>query len=369
MQDDAMTPSFSPRPDAAMPARQRGAALLMAMVIVTVVATLASSMVWQQWRSVQVESAERARAQSQWILMGILDFSAEVLRQDGARDPGSYPRAADTLAAEWAKPLQESRISSFLSIDKDNTDDAPDAFMSIRGTDLDSRYNLRNLLMPAPNNQGAVQIDSAQLAVLKELFLYTRVPDLTPALADLIANGLEKATLAAMSSNTAAFNAVGQAAGVAQAPVMPQTIDQLVWLPGLNADLVSKMRPFVALLPYSPNLPATIPINVNTAPKEVIAAVWGMGPAEAERLVQLRAQQKNRGFAQISDAEAAVSTKMQLPGSVNVFSDYFEVTSRLRMGDSVMQQRNVVRRNVQSRTQVIVDTLHQERVSGVDPGP
>ena len=36
---------------------QQGAALLMAMVIVTLVATFSASMVWQQWRAVQVEAA------------------------------------------------------------------------------------------------------------------------------------------------------------------------------------------------------------------------------------------------------------------------------------------------------------------------
>ena len=43
---------------------QRGAALLLAMLILTLVATLASGMVWQQWRAIQVESAERSRTQS-----------------------------------------------------------------------------------------------------------------------------------------------------------------------------------------------------------------------------------------------------------------------------------------------------------------
>jgi type II secretory pathway component PulK len=34
--------------------KQRGAALLMALIIVTLVSTLAAAMVWQQWRAVQV---------------------------------------------------------------------------------------------------------------------------------------------------------------------------------------------------------------------------------------------------------------------------------------------------------------------------
>ena len=56
---------MSHRPAPATPTRrrQRGAALLTAMVIVTLVATLAASMIWQQWRAVQIEAAERSRAQ------------------------------------------------------------------------------------------------------------------------------------------------------------------------------------------------------------------------------------------------------------------------------------------------------------------
>ena len=45
---------------AAAPRRAvRGAALLLALTLVALVATLAAGMVWQQWRAVQVEAAER----------------------------------------------------------------------------------------------------------------------------------------------------------------------------------------------------------------------------------------------------------------------------------------------------------------------
>ena len=53
--------------------QQRGAALLAAMLTVTLVATLAASAMWQQWRAVEVETAERGRVQSAWILVGALD--------------------------------------------------------------------------------------------------------------------------------------------------------------------------------------------------------------------------------------------------------------------------------------------------------
>jgi len=44
--------------------RQRGAALLAAMLTVTLVATFAATALWQQWRSVEVEAAERRRGAS-----------------------------------------------------------------------------------------------------------------------------------------------------------------------------------------------------------------------------------------------------------------------------------------------------------------
>ena len=64
------------------PSAQRGAALLLAMTLLALVASLAAGMVWQQWRAVQVESAERGRMQSVWILAGALDWSILILRED-----------------------------------------------------------------------------------------------------------------------------------------------------------------------------------------------------------------------------------------------------------------------------------------------
>ena len=61
---------------------QRGAALLAAMLTVTLVATFAAAALWQQWRAVEVETAERAQLQSAWILVGALDWSRLILRVD-----------------------------------------------------------------------------------------------------------------------------------------------------------------------------------------------------------------------------------------------------------------------------------------------
>ena len=43
------------------PSLQHGAALLSAMLTVTLVATFAAAALWQQYRSIEVEKAERGR--------------------------------------------------------------------------------------------------------------------------------------------------------------------------------------------------------------------------------------------------------------------------------------------------------------------
>ena len=89
-----------------MSTRQRGAALLAAMLTVTLVATFAAAALWQQWRSIEVETAERARVQSAWILLGALDWSRLILIED------SRAGGADHLAEPWAVPLEEARLST-----------------------------------------------------------------------------------------------------------------------------------------------------------------------------------------------------------------------------------------------------------------
>ena len=122
--------------------RQTGAALLAAMLTVALVAAFAAAALWQQWRAVEIEAAERARLQSAWILTGALDWARLILRED-ARSGG-----ADHLAEPWAVPLQEARLSTFLAADRNNTtdNDADQTFLSGQIIDLQSLLNVNNLV-------------------------------------------------------------------------------------------------------------------------------------------------------------------------------------------------------------------------------
>lgn len=312
------------------------------MVIVTLVTTIAASMVWQQWRSVQVESAERALVQSQWILRGALDYGRIFLRED-ARNGGP-----DHLGEQWAVGLAESRISSFLAADRENTDDAPEGFLSGQMVDASSRYNLYNLI-----DRQSGDVDPKQLQVFKRLCEFA---SLSPALADTVAQGLRKSMLAIVREDPDKLEQLGGEAGRRQAPLLPQTIDQLVWL-GLDAGTVERLRPYVMLLPAD----AITPVNVNTASREVIAAVLGIDVGRADRLVQIRQRNPFKDIGSVRDAVGMIDlTDVALATA----SNYFEIQGRLRLEDRVLAQRYLVERSAGNDASVVV--LFENQVAGVE---
>jgi general secretion pathway protein K len=313
------------RSAARAPTAQRGAALLTAMIIVTLVATLAASMIWQQWRAVEVETAERARTQSAWILAGALDWARLILRED-ARAGG-----ADHLGEPWAVPLAEARLSTFLAADRSNTEDAPDAFLSGRIADAQARYNLRNLV----DANAVIEHEQRTLERLCE------TAGVAPELAARIAKALRDALT--HESMTAPADV--------DTPLIPRTVAQLAWL-GVDSEALTRLRPYVTLLPRRTAL------NLNTAQREVIAAVIeGVDLGSAERLVQSR---QRTPIQSLDAAKALLPSTVQLDRSrVDVASTFFEVHGRLRLGDRALEQRSLVERR--GRNEVV--QLRRERVS------
>jgi general secretion pathway protein K len=306
------------------PRRSRGAALLIAMSLLVLVSTLAAGMVWQQNRAIQVEAAERARTQSAWILNGALDWARLILRED-ARTGG--PTA---LSEPWATPLAEARLSTFLAADKDhNTEDGPDAFLSGMIVDLQSRYNLRNLI------DGNKVVDKEFLA-LQKLCEAANAPADT---AGRIAEGLR-----------AAWSTGEPQAGAT--PIAPRTVAQLAWF-GVDPAVLERLEAFVVLLPVR------TPVNLNTADVEVIVAVSpGLDPGAAQAIVQAR---QRAAFKTIDAAKKYVPSQDLLnTKNVSVQSNYFEVRGKLRLDDRALEERSIV-----ERRGLDVITILRERVSSV----
>ena len=150
--------------------RQRGAALLLAMLTVALVATIAAAATWQQWQAVETERAERQRAQAAWILNGALDWARLILREDARGNQTSGN--ADHLGEPWALPLAEARLSSFLAADRDNNaDNVLQAFLSGEMLDQQSRLNLFNLVrVEGSGNSAQVSVSEPDLLAARRLY-------------------------------------------------------------------------------------------------------------------------------------------------------------------------------------------------------
>ena len=298
-------------------ARQAGAALLTAMLTVTLVASLASGALWQQWRSVEIEAAERSRVQSLWLLTGALDWARLILREDN-RSPGGV----DSLSEPWAVPLEEARLSTFLAADKKSQPDddavASQTFLSGQITDLQARLNVTNLV----DNDG--KVSEPWLKAFAKLFQMLSLPP---------------AELLALTENLRmALDPSLDNAGAQQAPLMPQRVDQLVWL-GLSERSLGVLRPHITLLPER------TPVNLNTASASVLSAsVPSLDLAQAQRLVNIR---QASHFKTLADAAAQMG-QMTVPLSNTqhaISSRFFEVRGRLRMDQAVVEEHSVVQRD------------------------
>lgn len=315
-----------------MTTRQRGAALLAAMLTVTLVATFAAAAMWQQWRAIEVETAERARVQSAWILLGALDWSRLILIEDGRAG------GADHLAEPWAVPLEEARLSTFLAADRnvsepaDASTDTQDAFLSGQIIDLQARLNLANLV------QGTT-VNEAALAQFGRLFNQLGLPSSELA---ILVQGLRAAQ--------------APAEGGSQAPLMPQTLGQLTWL-GISPATVALLAPHVALLPERK------PVNLNTAGVEVLlASIEGLDMASANKIVAVREMQH---FKTLEDVNALLGQTTRVNSNDHaIASSYFEVHGRLRLGDVTVQERSMVRRLGMEAT-----TLWRERGAALRTDP
>jgi general secretion pathway protein K len=284
------------------------------MLTVALVATFAAGALWQQWRAVEIEGAERQRTQARWLLTGALDWARVILREDARAGDANSP--VDHLAEPWAVPLQEARLSTFLAALPDGTgnsaedDDrlAQQVLLSGQITDVQGRLNVNNLLT-------GDQLDAKTVIAFERLFEVVGAP---PAELGVLTQSL--LAIQRQSNN---------------APVQPQRVGQLNGL-GLSPSTVQRLSPYITVLPNR------TPINLNTASLQVLhASVPGLSVSDAQRLVQQRERQH---WSTVEAFQKALGRSVNLDSSHSVTTRYFEVLGRLRMPQTTLQERSLVLR-------------------------
>ena len=317
------------------------------MLVVTLVATLASVALWQQWRHVEVESAERHRVQSSWLLNGALDWSRLILREDALAGAKSGNTATDHLAEPWALPLKEAKLSAFLAQDQQLREGDPEVFLSGQITDVQSRINLTNWI-EASDSKGPPQFNQPMQIALVRLFNVLGLPLLElERLAQAWRTASQAAKLAKPEVGQAVVNLPSGAA------LLPQQMAQLQWL-GLSPDTVQRLSPFVTILPQP------TPVNLNTASAEVIyATVLGLDLATAQQFVQ---QRSRAHFGNLSDAGKALGGKTLEARWHAVGSQFFEVWGRLRMEERTHEETALIFRDTGN-----VTFVWRQKIAGILP--
>jgi general secretion pathway protein K len=305
--------------------RQRGVAVVTALLLTTLAITIVTSLFWQQQVQVRSMENQRLHLQTGWILRGALDYARLVLRQDSA-DKHDWT----TLDDVWTTPLAETRLDQY--IERERLDgETYDATISGRIVDATSRYNLRNLS------------SSDYVPVYRQLLLNLQLDE---ALAERTrAYVVQSVTREPEPAQGQGGQQPGQGQPQPQTaqrskPVPLERMEDLLAIEGYTPQIVEKLRPFVIVLPQ------VTPINVNTAPPEVLAALIQAGTGEGTAMAAARKQAWWKSKADFSAQLAARIPGRTPPDSTyDVRSDFFLVQSRVKLDRAALNAEALIFRS------------------------
>lgn len=283
------------------PSRERGLALVTAMLLVALVAAIAAflSLGQQLWLR-QTENL-RDRAQAQMVNRGALGMAATLLGNDARRG------ASDNLTEAWARALPP------LPVEGGGTIEA-------RISDAQARFNLNNLW-----RNGAPS--GTDIGVFRRLL---KALDLEPGLTEALLDWIDPDTVARpQGAEDSDYRNVAVPYRAANQAL--QSVDELRLVKGFSVAAVERLRPFVGALPDA------TPINLNTAPVEVLAALFG-DPAQAQAILDAREQQPFANPPQLPPGVAAPQA------AYGARSNFFLVTLDTRIGRLEDRSEALIRR-------------------------
>ena len=307
--------------------RQRGVAVVTALLLTTLAISIVASLFWQQQVQVRSMENQRLQLQTQWILRGALDWASLVLRQD------AYTSQFTSLDQVWATPLAETRLDQYIERERIEGETF-DASLSGNIVDATSRYNLGNLAKNRIKNPVQLRIFGR---LLDNLRLDARLAE---RVANFVAQGQQVQGPAVVDPSnpqpqpTPGAQPVPPTAGV---PMPLLQVDDLLAVQGVTPEILAKLRPFLVVLPASPT-----PLNVNTAPPELLSAlVPNMSLPEANGLV---ARRKTAPWRDPEMFKSQVPNASTLGDEFSVKSNWFLVQSRIRLDRAALNAESLIER-------------------------
>jgi len=311
--------------------RQRGVAVITALLLTTLAVTIVASLFWQQQVQVRSMENQRLQLQTRWIVRGALDLSRLVLYQDHLDSP-----LVTQLNGVWATPLEETRLDDYIERERAEAENF-NATLSGRMIDAQSRYNLANLAQ----NHLPVQI---QVKVFERLLTNLRLdPSLAQAVATQVANAQT-----AQPPQPPQPQPPQPAQTSGPQPIDLLRVEDLLAVSGFTPQMVEKLRDFVIILPER-----ATELNVNTVPAELLSALYErLSLSDAAAMVNTR-QRVYYFNKEAFNATPQVSSLGKPEVPYNVKSSYFLAYSRVRLDRAALDAQSLLVRAANGITTVV----------------
>jgi general secretion pathway protein K len=249
--------------------------------------------------------------QARWLLRAAEQWGATVLLDDALQN------SVDHLGETWGREMPPIVAEGY--------------HMSGRILEQNGLFNLNNLVLDG-------KVNDSQLAVFRRLL---RNAKLSAGLANAVADWLDADDAASGESGAESEYYLRQSPPVRAANRPIVNLNELLHVRGMTPELLEQLRPYVSVLPKSG------PINVNTAPPQVIAALSDtMSLDEAHVLV---AKRDHAHFRNAGDLRNAMDNKPGLDERLVSFaSQYFLVVVQIRHDRIALESQALFERNGQN---------------------
>lgn len=315
-------------------ARQRGIALLVAIVMFAIATTVAAAITYNK-------AMASRRAAATFTLEQALQagMAAEALAAIALEDDAS--NAMTEIHQSWAEPLGPVEI------------EGTGIWIQAQLEDMSSRFNLNSVvaLQPAPLN--AYKVDQHQLEVFQELL---RSQNIDLRYADLLVDWIDP-------DNQPEAQGGEDTMYLSQVPPYrpPNTFithtSELLALPGFGAENYAKLAPLVSALPNDQK------VNTCTASGLVLDAVESM-QQQSYSTSTILDQQRQKGCFPTQqvfiDAIGDPAVKAAVQGRIAQKSDWFRLRTNIRIGTAEFVLYSVLFREANNRVRTVQRSFGSE---------
>ena len=282
-----------------VPARQRGIALITAVLMVALATMLAVGVVYRGVLDQRRTATMFAMDQAWEIALGAEAWAADFLQRDLQQSQG------DNLSETWAQPLPPLPVEG--------------GSVAGRLVDLQGRFNLNNLVFAdgTPNPDTIEQFSRILVAL-----------DIEPSWASIMADWIDLDTQPGFPDGAEDNVYLGQAPPYLAANMPITRASEIMALPGFGPERWAKLKPYVTALPVGTTL------NVCTAPGIVLDSL-SEGVIEFGRSADELAKRRSDGcFPSLNDLRGALGDADydKLKDSLSESSSYFGATVWVTIG-------------------------------------